>query len=192
MAMKRPGIEIIGMISTTLASELYGRSIISGAVDPDFIAKFARVHEDGGFDRVLVGYGSSGADGFAVTAHAASVTTRLGYLIAHRPGFVVPTLAARKAATLDHVTGGRIALHIITGGSDAEQQRDGDFLDHDARYRRTDEYLDVVVRTWTSPAPFDYEGEFYQVKGAFSDVKPLQQPHVPIYFGGASGPALAV
>ena len=186
------GIEIIGMISTTLASELYGRSIIAGSVDTDFIARFAQVHEGGGFDRVLVGYGSTGADGFAVAAHAASQTTRLGYLIAHRPGFVAPTLAARKAATLDHVTGGRIALHIITGGSDAEQQRDGDFLDHDARYRRTDEYLDVMRRTWTSERPFDFDGEFYRVRGAFSEVKPLQRPAIPIYFGGASGPALAV
>ena len=186
------GMEIIGMISTTLASELYGRSIISGAVDPAFITRFARVHEDGGFDRVLVGYGSTGADGFAVTAHAASVTTRLGYLIAHRPGFVAPTLAARKAATLDHVTGGRIALHIITGGSDAEQQRDGDFLDHDARYRRTDEYLEIVRRTWSSEKPFDFDGEFYRVRGAFSEVKPRQRPAIPIYFGGASGPALTV
>src|SRR6266852_170233 len=173
------------MISTTLASELYGKSIITGDVDREFIARFARVHEEGGFDRVLVGYGSTGADGFAVTAHAASVTTRLGYLIAHRPGFVAPTLAARKAATLDHVTGGRIALHIITGGSDVEQQRDGDFLDHDARYRRTDEYLEVLRRTWASERPFDFDGEF-------SEVKPLQRPAIPIYFGGASGPALAV
>ena len=190
--MKRVGIEIIGMISTTLASELYGRSIITGAVDPGFIARFARVHEEGGFDRVLVGYGSTGADGFTVTAHAAAVTTRLGYLIAHRPGFVAPTLAARKAATLDHLTGGRIALHIITGGSDVEQQRDGDFLDHDARYRRTDEYLEILRRTWASERPFDFDGEFYRVRGAFSEVKPLQQPGIPIYFGGASGPALSV
>ncbi|HEV8143430.1 MAG TPA: LLM class flavin-dependent oxidoreductase [Methylomirabilota bacterium] len=186
------GIEIIGMISTTLASELYGRSIIAGGVDPAFIARFARVHEEGGFDRVLVGYGSTGADGFAVTAHAAAATTRLGYLIAHRPGFVAPTLAARKAATLDHLTGGRIALHIITGGSDVEQQRDGDFLDHDARYRRTDEYLEVVRRTWASDRPFDFDGEFYRVRGAFSEVKPLQRPAIPIYFGGASGVALTV
>ena len=185
-------IEIIGMISTTLASEIYGKSIITGAVDPRFIAEFARVHEAGGFDRVLVGYGSTGADGFVVTAHAAAATTRLGFLIAHRPGFVAPTLAARKAATLDHVTGGRIALHIITGGSDVEQQRDGDFLDHDARYRRTDEYLEVLRRTWTSERPFDFDGEFYRVRGAFSEVKPLQRPAIPIYFGGASGPALAV
>lgn len=186
------GVEIIGMISTTLASEIYGKSIIAGDVDPQFITQFARIHEDGGFDRVLVGYGSTGADGFLVTAQAASVTTRLGYLIAHRPGFVAPTLAARKAATLDHLTGGRIALHIITGGSDVEQQRDGDFLDHDARYRRTDEYLEVLRRTWTSDRPFDFDGEFYRVRGAFSEVKPLQRPAIPVYFGGASGPALAV
>jgi alkanesulfonate monooxygenase len=185
-------IEIIGMISTTLASEIYGKSIITGAVDPRFIAEFARVHEAGGFDRVLVGYGSTGADGFVVAAHAAAATTRLGFLIAHRPGFVAPTLAARKAATLDHVTGGRIALHIITGGNDVEQQRDGDFLDHDARYRRTDEYLEILRRTWTSERPFDFDGEFYRVRGAFSEVKPLQRPAIPIYFGGASGPALAV
>ena len=192
MSASRAGIEIIGMISTTLASEIYGKSIITGAVDPRFIAEFARVHEAGGFDRVLVGYGSTGADGFVVTAHAAAATTRLGFLIAHRPGFVAPTLAARKAATLDHVTGGRIALHIITGGSDVEQQRDGDFLDHDARYRRTDEYLQVLRRTWTSERPFDFDGEFYRVRGAFSEVKPLQRGEIPIYFGGASGPALAV
>ena len=189
---ERGGIEIIGMISTTLASEIYGKSIITGAVDPGFIARFARAHEEGGFDRVLVGYGSTGADGFVVTAHAAATTTRLGFLIAHRPGFVAPTLAARKAATLDHVTGGRIALHIITGGNDVEQQRDGDFLDHDARYRRTDEYLEVMRRTWTSERPFDFDGEFYRVRGAFSEVKPLQRPAIPIYFGGASGAALTV
>ena len=95
MSVGSTGIEIIGMISTTLASEIYGTSIIAGAVDPRFIEEFARVHEEGGFDRVLVGYGSTGADGFVVTAHAAAATTRLGFLIAHRPGFGAPTLAAR-------------------------------------------------------------------------------------------------
>src|SRR5438132_5483114 len=179
MSGRSTEIEIIGMISTTLASEIYGKSIITGAVDPEFIARFARVHEEGGFDRVLVGYGSTGADGFAVTAHAASVTTRLGYLIAHRPGFVAPTLAARKAATLDHLTGGRIALHIITGGSDVEQQGDGDFLDHDTRYRRTDEYLEVLRPTWASERPFDFDGEFYRVRCAFPEAKPSPQPRLP-------------
>ena len=187
-------VEFIGMIGTRPASEMDGPpvSIIGGYVDPAFVREFARAHEAGGFDRVLIGYSSTGPDGFSVAAYTAAVTGRLGLLIAHRPGFVAPTLAARKAATLDHFTGGRIALHIITGGSDAEQQRDGDWLDHDARYRRTDEYLAIVRRVWTSDQPFDHEGEFYRVKGAVSEVKPFQQPYVPLYFGGASGPALRV
>src|SRR6266508_2318714 len=187
-------VEFIGMIGTRPASEIDGAavSIIGGHVDPAYVRTFARAHEDGGFDKVLVGYGSTGPDGWSVAAYAASQTERLAFLIAHRPGFVAPTLAARKAATLDHFTGGRIAVHIITGGSDAEQQRDGDWLNHDARYRRTDEYLEIVRRVWTSDKPFDFEGEFYHVKNAFSEVKPLQQPYVPIYFGGASGPAVTV
>jgi len=187
-------IEFIGMIGTHPGSETSGPtvSITGGAVDPGFVRQFARVHEEGGFDRVLIGYSSSGPDGFGVASFAASVTETLGFLLAHRPGFVAPTLAARKFATLDHFSGGRIALHVITGGSDAEQKRDGDWVDHDARYRRTDEYLQVLRGVWMHDEPFDYEGEFYHIQGARSDVRPLQQPYVPIYFGGASGPALTV
>lgn len=187
-------VEFIGMIGTRPASELDGPSvsIISGTVDPAYVRRFARAHEEGGFDKVLVGYGSTGPDGFSVASYAAAHTDRLGYLIAHRPGFVAPTLAARKAATLDHFTGGRIALHIISGGSDAEQRRDGDWVDHDGRYRRTDEYLEIVRRTWSSDTPFAFEGEFYNVENAYSDVKPLQQPAIPIYFGGSSDAAIRV
>lgn len=187
-------IEFIGMIGTRPASEVEGASvsIIGGSVDRDFVREFSRAHEDGGFDRVLVGYGSTGPDTWGVTSYAAAVTDRLGFLLAHRPGFVVPTLAARKAATLDQFSGGRLAMHFISGGSDAEQRRDGDFLDHDARYRRTDEYIGVLRKVWTSTEPFDHEGEFYRFERAFSEVKPLQQPHVPVYFGGASGAALEV
>ncbi|AFY34851.1 LLM class flavin-dependent oxidoreductase [Calothrix sp. PCC 7507] len=187
-------IELIGMIGTRKLSELDGPtvSITGGSIDPAYVRQFAQAHENAGFDRVLVGYGSTGPDGLTVASFAAAATDRLKFLIAHRPGFVNPTLFARKAATLDHFTSGRIAVHIITGGSDAEQQRDGDWLDHDTRYRRTDEYLEIVKRVWTSDTPFDYEGEFYRVKDAFSDVKPVQQPHIPLYFGGASGAAVPV
>ncbi|MFQ4143604.1 LLM class flavin-dependent oxidoreductase [Chlorogloeopsis sp. ULAP02] len=187
-------VEFIGMIGTRKASELHGPtvSLTGGSVDPEYVRKFAKVHEDGGFDRVLVGYSSTGPDGFSVVSYAASVTERLKFLLAHRPGFVTPTLAARKLATLDRFTNGRVAVHIITGGSDAEQQRDGDWLDHDTRYRRTDEYLNILRQVWTSEEPFNYEGEFYRLKGAFSEVKPLQKPYIPIYFGGASGAAVGV
>lgn len=187
-------VEFIGLIRTKPASELntVPGSLADDIIDPAYVREFAQAHEKGDFDKVLIGYNSSSPDGFTVATHAAAFTERLGFLIAHRPGFVAPTLAARKAATLDHFTNGRIAVHIITGGSDADQQRDGDWLDHDNRYRRTDEYLEIVRRVWTSDTPFDYEGEFYRVKDAFSAIKPLQKPHIPLYFGGASGPAVAV
>ncbi len=201
----RDGITIIGMIGVVRESDanrgatlsLFGGGINPGAevpsgVDPDYILDFARTHEAAGFDMVLTGYSSSTPDGFEVAGYAAAHTTRLGYLIAHRPGFVAPTLAARKAATLDQLTNGRIALHIITGGNDVEQRQDGDWLGHDARYRRTDEYLDVMRRIWTEHEPFDHEGEFYKFQDAYSQARCRQHPHVPLFFGGASDIALEV
>ena len=198
-------VRVVGMIgvqredpSTAGASlSVFGGSINPGGevpagVDGEYIAEFARAHEDAGFDMVLTGYSSSTPDGFEVAGYAAGATSRLGYLIAHRPGFVAPTLAARKAATLDQLTGGRIALHIISGGSDAEQRQDGDWLDHDGRYRRTAEYLDVMKRVWTETKPFDFGGDFYRVQGARSQVRCRQQPHVPLFFGGASEAAVEV
>jgi alkanesulfonate monooxygenase len=97
---------------------------------------------------------------------------------------------ARKIATFDHLSGGRLAVHIITGKTDEEQYGDGDFTPKAERYRRAAEYLELMKRTWTSRAPFDFDGAFYRVKGAASDVHPLQQPHPLLFFGGASPGAL--
>ena len=113
-------------------------------------------------------------------------------MLAHRPGFVSPTVAARKLATLDHLSRGRLAMHCISGGSDVDQKKDGDYVGHDERYQRTDEYLDVLKKVWTSDKPVDHAGAFYRFDGAFSDVKPLQQPHIPIFFGGMSDAAVEV
>ena len=93
-----------------------------------------------------------------------SRTERLGVLLAHRPGFLAPTLAARSYATLDAFHPGRVAMHVITGGDDVDQQRDGDFADKATRYARTDDFLTVVRQEWESETPFDHEGEFYRVK----------------------------
>lgn len=186
-------VEFIGMIGTRSASELDGpqSNLIGGHVDRDFVKRFAQAHEEAGFDKVLVGYGSTGPDGFSVASYAGAHTERLGYLLAHRPGFIAPTLAGRKIATLDQFLEGRLAVHIITGGSDQEQQRDGDFLGHDERYERTDEYLEVARRTWDAEKPFDFEGKHYRFASAYSEVKPYQRPF-PVYFGGMSEAALDV
>lgn len=183
-------IQFIGAIGSNGGSE--SRISDRAVVDKVYLGAFARAHEAAGFDRVLIGYFSSAPDGFQIAAHAAQQTERLHILLAHRPGFVAPTLAARQLATLDHFSDGRLAVHIITGGSDAEQQRDGDFLSKAERYARSDDYLDVVRKTWTSSSPFDHDGPYYKVRDSFAAVKPVQQPHIPIYFGGSSDEAIAV
>jgi alkanesulfonate monooxygenase len=85
-----------------------------------------------------------------------------------------------------------VAVHIISGGDDAEQRRDGDYLTHDERYERTDEFVTLLRRTWTSEKPFDFSGKYYRVDGAFSQVKPLQTPSIPVYFGGSSDAAVEI
>lgn len=183
---------IIGMIGVSPPASDTQLIVIEGALDPDYVASFTRAHEAAGFDAVLVGYSSSSAEGFLVALHAASRSERIGFLVAHRPGFVSPTLMARKVATFDRLTGGRLALHIITGKTDAEQHGDGDFSPKDERYRRATEYLEVMQRTWAAQAPFDFEGTFYRVRGAASDIRCLQEPHPELMFGGASEGALVM
>jgi alkanesulfonate monooxygenase len=184
------GVEFIGMIGHRLSSEIHPPE--GPIVDVGYIDRLTRAHEAGGFDRILVGYFSNAPDGFLIGLRAALVTERIGLLLAHRPGFVAPTLAARKLATLDHLSNGRAAVHVISGGDDADQRRDGDHLDHDQRYARTDEYLEILRKLWTSDGPVDHAGSHYRFEQASTDLKPLQKPYLPIYFGGSSDAAIGV
>jgi alkanesulfonate monooxygenase len=185
-------IEIIGMVGTREFSETRG-SFAAAPVDAGYLTRFAQAHEAAGFDRVLIGYGATGPDGFAVAAHVLNATSALKVLIAHRPGFAAPTLVARKLATLDRLTGGgRVAIHHITGGDELDQKRDGDFADHDRRYARTAEFMTLLRRELTATEPFDYDGEFYRVRGAYSSVRPPADAAIPLYFGGASAAAIGV
>ncbi len=183
-------LSVIGMIGVSPPKDDSTVHVIEGGLSRQFLEDFSKAHDEAGFDLVLVGYTSTSADGWSVATHAASVTERLGYLVAHRPGFVAPTLAARKAATFDQLSGGRFALHIIAGASDKDNQRDGDYLPKADRYARADEYLEVMRLTWTSSEPFDYEGDYYRFSDVRPDVRPLQQPSPPVFFGGSSVEAL--
>ncbi len=182
-------VEMIGWIAPRVSSEMIPPS--GPAFDAATVAETARLHERAGFDRVLIGYFSDAPDGFLIGAHGAAVTERLGFLLAHRPGFVAPPLAARKLATLDQLCGGRLAVHIIAGGSDAEQAMDADHSDHAMRYHRSTEYIQLLRRTWTEAKPFDHAGEFYRTQGTYSEIRCHQQPHIPIYGGGGSDAAIA-
>lgn len=183
-------LEILGMITATPSAEV--DQPLGEAVDAEFVREFAQAHEQAGFDRALVGYFSNGAEGAVVSSFIAAATSRLGILLAYRPGVIAPPLAARQLATLDQFSDGRLALNVISGGSDIDQQRDGDFLDHDQRYARTDEYLSILKSIWTAERPVDHEGRFYRFKGALPNVRTRQKPHIPIYFSGSSPAAIQV
>lgn len=101
-------VEFIGIVRTADGSEAVTE--VGPAVEPDYLYRLARAHERSGFDRVLVADGAAGPDGFIVADQVLSSTTRLGVLLAPRPGAVAPAVAARKLATLGALHPGRIAL----------------------------------------------------------------------------------
>ncbi len=193
-------VEFIGFVGHQEVSEIRPPKIagpaggfgFGGEFDIGFIEASARAHEAGGFDRVLTAFSARSPENLLVSQHAAQVTERLNLMVAHRPGFTAPTIAARQYATLDHLSRGRAGIHIITGGNDVELRQDGDWTSKDDRYARTDEYLDIVKLEWTSEQPFDYKGNYYRVAQAFGSIKPVQKPHIPVYFGGSSPAAIAV
>jgi alkanesulfonate monooxygenase len=149
------------------------------------LGQIARVSEETGFDTLLLPVGTGCLDGWVIASFLAAQTTTLRFLIALRPGFVAPTVAARQASSFDYLSGGRLGINIVTGGSPAEQARDGDFLDHDTRYRRTREYIQLVKRFFVE-ANIDHEGEFYRVQGATLAPKPVQLPYPPFFIAGES------
>ncbi len=182
-------VKFIGYIGFNNASETHN-AVRTRFLDQDYVVAAAKAQEEGGFDRVLLPFGSNTPDGQIVAAWAAAITTTLGFLVAHRPGFTQPTVAARQLATLDQLSGGRVAVHIITGGADEEMARDGDTKTVKAeRYARTDEYLTVLRQEWTAAQPFDHQGKFYDIRQAFSAIKP---DNLPVFFGGSSDEAIEV
>ena len=107
----------------------------------DYLGQVARSAEQLGYEAVLTPTGTWCEDAWIFTAALSQVTRRLKFLVAFRPGFISPTLAAHQAATFQRVSGGRLLLNIVTGGDSAEQRRYGDHLGHDQRYQRTEEFL---------------------------------------------------
>ncbi|MFH8746735.1 LLM class flavin-dependent oxidoreductase [Streptomyces rimosus] len=156
------------------------------APDIDYLAQIAKAAEQLGFEAVLTPTGTWCEDAWLTTAALTQVTDRLKFLVAFRPGVISPVLAAQMAATYQRISGGRLLLNVVTGGDSTEQRRFGDGLDHDRRYARTDEFLQVVRGVWGG-APFDFHGEHYQVEGGLTALPPDPLPE--IFFGGSSAAA---
>jgi alkanesulfonate monooxygenase len=157
--------------------------------DLGYLTLVARAAERAGFSGVLTPTGTFCEDAWLTTAALIGETSRLKFLVAFRPGLLSPTLAAQMASTYQRLSGGRLMLNVVTGGEADEQARFGDHLDHDRRYARTAEFLQVVRGAW-SGTPYTAAGEFYDVRNA--TVRAAPDPVPPVFFGGSSPAALPV
>ncbi|WP_312115641.1 LLM class flavin-dependent oxidoreductase [Brevibacillus reuszeri] len=170
-----------------------------------YMIEVAQAAEDAGFTFALIPTGGSCIDSWIVGSTIAAQTSVLKPLVAMRPGLIAPVLAARMAASLDQVSGGRALINVVTGGSPQDLLATGDPLahDHDGRYERTREFLHIVKSVWTNSQakkdkylasnqayhqvePVHFTGKYYDIKGGASQPAPVQKPYPPLYFGGSS------
>ncbi|MBU3749914.1 MAG: LLM class flavin-dependent oxidoreductase [Mycobacterium sp.] len=177
------------IVGASHATDHHG--VPAGYRPPDrrYLAEIARAADRLGYEGVLTPTGTFCEDAWLTAAALLAETERLKFLVAFRPGLVPPTLAAQQAATFQRFSGGRLLLNVVSGGEDAEQQRFGDWLDHDERYSRTGEFLEIVKRIWTQGS-VDYDGDYYKIRDGRVSAPP--DPLPPLYFGGSSAAALPV
>src|SRR3954452_1534097 len=153
----------------------------------DALTQHATALEDHGWDGALLGTGWSRPDTFTVATALTARTTTFKPLIAIRPGYWRPANFASAAATLDHLSGGRVLVNIVSGQDDLAAYGDVEG-DQAHRYARTQEFMQLVRRLWTEES-VTYAGEHFQVTDSTVTPRPVVRPerrHPGLYFGGAS------
>jgi dimethylsulfone monooxygenase len=163
--------------------------------DWPYVSHLARRSEELGFDLSLIaelnlndikGVDAPSLDAWSTAAALAAVTKRLELMVAVRPSFHAPALLAKEASNIDHISGGRLALNVVSSWWESEAKMYGVTFDsHDDRYARTSEWLDVVDGVWSRDR-FSYSGKFHSVEGTVLQPKPMRKPRPTIYAGGES------
>lgn len=161
------------------------------AVTYAYCKQIAQAADELGFSGVLLPTGKSCEDAWIVASTLVPATEKLKFLVAARPGLMTPTQAARMAATLDRFSKGRLLINVVAGGDPVELAGDGLFLEHDERYRLTDEFL-AIWRRELQGEEVDYEGDYLRVEGGKVLYPVIQKPYPPLYFGGSSDAAMKV
>ncbi|HUN41204.1 MAG TPA: FMNH2-dependent alkanesulfonate monooxygenase [Acetobacteraceae bacterium] len=189
--MSNATLDLLWFLPTSGDGRYLGSPAGHRPVDFAYLREIATAADRLGFKGVLLPTGNNCLDGWTVASALAPLTQRLKFLVALRPGILSPALAARQAAALDRISDGRLLLNIVTGGLPNELAGDGVLLDHDERYRQTDEFLTI----WRGlfQGGIDYAGRYLTARnarlGAFDSV---QQPHPPLWFGGSSPAGIEV
>ncbi|WP_022979751.1 dimethylsulfone monooxygenase SfnG [Ideonella sp. B508-1] len=161
--------------------------------DIDYNRKLAQIAEKAGFAyalsqiRFTAGYGAEYQHESVSFSHALlAATERLKVIAAVLPGPWNPALLAKQIATIDQLTGGRIAVNIVSGWFKGEFTAIGEpWLEHDERYRRSEEFIRALKGIWTTDG-FSFAGDFYRFRDYTLRPKPLQKPHPEIFQGGSS------
>ena len=185
-------MKILWFIPTHGDSRYLGTSTGARLADLDYFKQVAIAADTLGYEGVLLPTGRSCEDSWMVAASLVDATKRLKFLVALRPGLIQPVQAARMAATLDRLSGGRVLVNLVTGGDPDELAGDGLFLDHEARYGLSEEFVtiwrEVLTRSHDGEA-FSFDGKHLKVDGAKVIYPPISKPYPPMFFGGSSGPA---
>jgi alkanesulfonate monooxygenase len=170
--------------------------VVSGLPDLDRRIEFCRRAEDCGIDSLLMSFGWYEPDPMLLAAALGRETRRLRFIVAYRSGLLAPASFVQQVNTLSALIGGRVSLNVVAGTTEREQRSYGDFLDHDARYRRTDEFLAVCRALWDAGGEgepgVDFEGRHYRVEGGRLGtpfVAPDGARSPEIYVGGHSDEA---
>ncbi|MDR3507357.1 MAG: FMNH2-dependent alkanesulfonate monooxygenase [Caulobacteraceae bacterium] len=156
--------------------------------DFSYLAQVGQAADRLGFEGVLLPTGRTCEDSWVIASALAPMTQRLKLLVAVRPGVTSPLFAARQAATLDRISGGRLLINVVVGGDAGEMAADGVFLEHDQRYAMADEFL-TIWRRLMAGEKVDFEGEHIKVKGAELLFPPVREGGPPLFIGGSSDAA---
>ncbi len=159
----------------------------------DYAKQLTIASEQWGYDLTLIaelnlndikGVEQPALDAWSTAAALAAVTERIEMMVAVRPNFHHPALFAKAAANIDRISGGRLALNVVSSWwADEARQYGLQFDQHDDRYARTSEWLSVVDGLW-SQERFSFSGTYYTTQDAICAPKPVRRP--TIYAGGES------
>lgn len=160
-----------------------------------YVSRLAQRSEEIGYDLTLIaelnlndikGPRAPSLDAWSTAAALAAVTQRLELMVAVRPTFHLPALLAKQASNIDHISNGRLSLNVVSSWWADEAKMYGvQFEQHDDRYGRTAEWLEVVKRAW-SEEQFSFSGRYYKVENTILEPKPVSRPHPILYAGGES------